>query len=128
MADADGSRQPRPGIMGRSGYSAQGQDRQEHRIVHDGGGLFPPSTARPVDGFWRDADWLWCRDEKWRPVEPGTFPLVDGSPARVVRLRGYGNAVNAQHAAAFIEACQDIDRLRLTDVYGMTTDNHGVFG
>ncbi|HBR6700805.1 TPA: DNA cytosine methyltransferase [Klebsiella pneumoniae] len=73
-----------------------------------------------VNGFWRDADWLLCRDGKWRPVEPGTFPLVDGaaermgrvepgvarvaSSNRVGRLKGYGNAINAQAAAAFIRA------------------------
>ncbi len=79
-------------------------------------------TAWPleVNGFWRDADWLLCRDGKWRPVEPGTFPLVDGAAARLGRvesgvarmasgnrtgrLRGYGNAINAQAAAAFISA------------------------
>lgn len=79
-------------------------------------------STRPleVNGFWRDADWLFCRDGKWRPVEPGTFPLVDGAAARmgrvepgvarvassnrVGRLKGYGNAINAQAAAAFIRA------------------------
>ena len=78
--------------------------------------------SRPleVNGFWRDADWLLCRDGKWRPVEPGTFPLVDWAAARmgrvepgvarvassnrVGRLKGYGNAINAQAAAAFIRA------------------------
>ncbi|STT15344.1 C-5 cytosine-specific DNA methylase [Klebsiella pneumoniae] len=39
-----------------------------------------PVRALEVNGFWRDADWLFCRDGKWRPVEPGTFPLVDGLP------------------------------------------------
>ncbi|HBS6702975.1 TPA: DNA cytosine methyltransferase [Klebsiella pneumoniae] len=73
-----------------------------------------------VNGFWRDADWLFCRDGKWRPVEPGIEPLVDGAAARmgrvepgvarvassnrVGRLKGYGNAINAQAAAAFIRA------------------------
>lgn len=76
--------------------------------------------ALEVNGFWRDADWLLCRDGKWRPVEPGTFPLVDGAAARlgrvepgvarvassnrVGRLKGYGNAINAQAAAEFIRA------------------------
>jgi len=76
--------------------------------------------ALEVNGFWRDADWLLCRDGKWRPVEPGTFPLVDGAAARlgrvepgvarvassnrVGRLKGYGNAINAQVAAEFIRA------------------------
>ena len=62
------------------------------------------SRPSPTNGFWRDADWLFCTDGKWRPVEPGTFPLVDGSPARVGRLRGYGNAIVAPVAQAFIES------------------------
>lgn len=58
----------------------------------------------PTNGFWRYADWLRCRDGKFRPVEPGTFPLAHGASARVGRLRGYGNAINAEAARAFIEA------------------------
>lgn len=61
----------------------------------------------PVNGFWRDADWLGCRDGKFRPVEPGTFPLADGAPARVGRLRAYGNAINAEAAVAFIQSAMD---------------------
>lgn len=87
------------------------------------GSATPPGVhMRPleVNGFWRDADWLLCRDGKWRPVESGTFPLVDGAAARlgrvesgvarvassnrVGRLKGYGNAINAQAAAEFIRA------------------------
>src|SRR5690606_8361022 len=59
---------------------------------------------RPTNGFWRDADWLFCRDGKWRPVEPGTLPLAHGAPARAGRLRAYGNAIVAPQAQAFIEA------------------------
>ena len=58
----------------------------------------------PVNGRWSDADWLFCRDGKWRPVEPGTFPLANGAPARVGRLRAYGNAINAEAAEAIIRA------------------------
>jgi len=61
----------------------------------------------PTNGFWGSADWLFCRDGKWRPVEPGTFPLVNGAPARVGRLRGYGNAINAEVAKTFIEAVME---------------------
>ena len=59
---------------------------------------------RPTNGHWRDADWLFCRDGKFRPVEPGTFPLVNGAPARVGRLRAYGNAIVPQVAAEVIAA------------------------
>ena len=58
----------------------------------------------PVNGFWRDADWLHGRDGWWRPVRPGSFPLADGVPARVGRMRTYGNAINIEAAAAFIKA------------------------
>ena len=81
----------------------------------------------PTNGFWRDADWLGCRDGKWRPVEPGTFPLAHGTAARVGsrgpdwqtpagaesqghrvgRLRGYGNAINAEAAVAFIQTVME---------------------
>lgn len=68
-------------------------------------GLCGDLRPGPVNGFWRAADWLLCRDGKWRPVEPGTFPLAHGAAARVGRLRAYGNAINAQQAQIFIEEC-----------------------
>lgn len=63
----------------------------------------------PTNGLWRDADWLFCRDGKWRPVEPGTFPLAHGAASRVGRLRAYGNAIVAEAATAFIEAYLDAE-------------------
>lgn len=62
----------------------------------------PEETA--TRGPWAPADWLACRDERWRPVEPSTFPVAHGVPARVGRLRGYGNAIVPQLAATFIQA------------------------
>jgi DNA (cytosine-5)-methyltransferase 1 len=68
---------------------------EQQKAVHRG--LFKSSPnganieARPTNGFWKDVDWLACRDGKWRPVEPGTFPLADGTSSRVGRLRAYGN-------------------------------------
>ena len=63
----------------------------------------------PTTGVWRDVDWLYHRDDKWRPVEPGTFPLADGAASRMGRLRAYGNAIVAPLAtefiAAYMEAC-----------------------
>ncbi|MDB0524964.1 hypothetical protein [Ralstonia solanacearum] len=61
------------------------------------------SIPGPTNGLWRAADWLLCRDGRWRPVEPGSFPLADGAASRVGRLRAYGNAVNAEAARVFIE-------------------------
>ena len=63
-----------------------------------------PRGANTHNGFWSDADWLGCLDGKFRPVEPGTFPLANGVPARVGRLRGYGNAIVPQVAAEFVKA------------------------
>lgn len=63
-----------------------------------------PGATNPHNGFWSDADWLGCRDGKFRPVEPGAFPLANGIPARVGRLRGYGNAIVPQVAAEFVKA------------------------
>ena len=67
-----------------------------HRLHQHGAG--------PTNGHWRNADWLLCRDGLWRPVEPGTFPLAHGAPARVGRLRAYGNAIVAQVAAEIVSA------------------------
>jgi len=101
MADSKCERYPELQQKG-AGY-VPGRSMQER--TRDG--LEPSHTDNnpgPTNGLWRDADWLLFRDGKWRPVEPGTFPLVDGAAARVGRLRGYGNAINAEVAAAFIEA------------------------
>lgn len=57
---------------------------------------------------WRNPDRILCRDNKFRPVEPGTFPLVNGYPGRVGVLRAYGNAIVPQVFAAFIEAAQEV--------------------
>lgn len=71
--------------------------------------LAPHGVACELDlGFWRNAEWIYCRDGKYRPVEPGSFPLAHEAPARVGRLRGYGNAIVAQQAQAFIEAFMSI--------------------
>jgi DNA (cytosine-5)-methyltransferase 1 len=63
--------------------------------------------SRYVRGFWSGADWIYCRDNTYRPVESGSSPLANGSPARVGRLRGYGNAIVAPVAEAFISSAME---------------------
>ena len=83
---------------------------------------------------WANPDWLYCRDNKYRPIKPGIKPLADGvskgmvysrdpsepidadntQEARVMRLKGYGNAIVPQVAAQFITAFMNVD---------YTTDN-----
>ena len=72
------------------------------------GGSDTQARAYETNGFWSDADWLLCRDGKWRPVRPQSFPLVDGATARVGRLRAYGNAITAQVAQGLIESYMEV--------------------
>jgi DNA (cytosine-5)-methyltransferase 1 len=75
-------------------------------------------------GIWTRPEWLYCRDNKYRPIKPSIKPLADGIPrgmgyigdpsepinanatqeARGMRLKGYGNAIVPQVAAEFISA------------------------
>ena len=70
-----------------------------------------PRGAGPINGFWRDGDWLLCRsldgEPEWRAVETGTFPLAHGVAGRMGLLRGYGNAINAEVAKGFLEAVME---------------------
>ncbi len=83
------------------------QDGQRERLRTD-------ARAAGGPGFWGDAEWVACRDDRARPVEPGSFPLAHGLPGRVGKLRAYGNAIVPQVAAAFISAALDA----LTDQRG----------
>lgn len=95
------------GFNGNENTRSLGESQKERR-------LFEPKRPDPRDsvlhsnyptnGYWRDADWLYCRDEKWRAVEPGAFPLAHGVTNRVGRLRAYGNAIVAPVAKEFIKA------------------------
>ena len=87
------------------GASVTGDDRS----CNGGeGGSVAGTQAHETNGFWSDADWLLCRDGKWRPVRPQSFPLVDGATARVGRLRAYGNAITAQVAQGLIESYMEV--------------------
>jgi DNA (cytosine-5)-methyltransferase 1 len=49
-------------------------------------------------------EWLDCPDAKARPVKSGIRLLANGIPARVAKLRGFGNAIVPQVAAEFMTA------------------------
>jgi len=115
---------------GGLGY-ASGVGRERREPVPPGSisgrvdaGASADDRTGPLHGFWRDADWLHCRDGKWRPVEPGSFPLAHGVPGRVGRLRAYGNAIVPQVAAEFIEAYLEAraGRVLMIDMYDLPND------
>lgn len=112
----------------------------------------PPNRPGPTNGFWRDADWLFCRDGKWRPVSATSqsmadgftadlglgrsFPLIDGKAfkegsghpvyegkSRQGMLKGYGNAIDAEATIDFIEATLDtIDHESTGSVLSQSTE------
>ena len=95
--------------------------------------------------MWADCELIYCRDAKWRRIEPSSFPLADGIPSRVgplltelrklgkssiafaranrnIRLKGYGNAINPHTAALFIRAAESAR----ADVLGLSTQPEGL--
>jgi len=118
LADADDQ-----GPQGRQGM----HQRPVERAVGQSGVAVSQSPSGTDHGGWDDVDWLFCRDGKWRPVKSSFQRLADGLPGcvvprgdfvpassplaqstkearRVMRLRGYGNAIVPQAAALFIKA------------------------
>jgi DNA (cytosine-5)-methyltransferase 1 len=113
----DNADQPRLERLSRYVIRAQREDQM--RLAAEAG-VHGPAAA--PDSFWAGADWLACADDRWRPVEPGASPVVDGATVGVGsvcadwrtaaqdgqasithRIKGYGNALNAEQARAFIE-------------------------
>ena len=74
------------------------------------GGCKAGSGAGQVTGLgsaWHGAGWIIGHDGKARRVEPGIRLLAHGVPARVGRLRAYGNAIAPPLAAEVIGAYLD---------------------
>ena len=97
-----------------------------HTASEQSGNRQDDGVSRPASA-WDSFTIIPCRDGKARRIESGTFPLVDGLPrgvvhssdpsapinakataeARVMRLRGYGNAIVPELAAEFIRAAME---------------------
>ena len=116
LADAERGRL-QPPVAGHLEDSCEGAGARAAALAvadadHDGRDLAGGARERGQDGladpvrggFWDGCVWLPCRDGKARPIEPGVEPLAHGIPRRVELLRGYGNAVVPQVAAAFVKA------------------------
>jgi DNA (cytosine-5)-methyltransferase 1 len=93
---------------------ANDERRQEQRSAVAMGAQ-QPSLERASGKFWSDAEWVTGADGKSRPVKPGVRLLGHGIPARVGRLRGYGNAIVPQVAAEFIGAFLDARNIMEND-------------
>jgi len=124
-------RERNAGELSEAKGEAGGKRRSDGNDDHGYSDASEVVMPNPCNGFWSDPDWLWCRDEKWRPVKSGLEPLVDGpasrvvsggnsgepvnaektSEARAMRLRGYGNAINAESAKVFVECVMDVLQL-----------------
>lgn len=97
-----------PGCSIEAGDASEERQNISGESPGTGGSVVPGALCN-----WENSDWLYCRDGKWRPVEPGTFPLANGLPERVVRLRGYGNAIVPQVAAEFIRSYQQVKEVEI---------------
>lgn len=73
-------------------------------------GPYRNGQPAPADGSFAWSELARVHAERgWRSwlSESGTGPLINGVSARVVRVRGYGNAIVPQAAAEFILACEE---------------------
>ncbi len=99
--------QPRESRGAVSGLGNPDNEGPQGRVI--GGDRARERLTGPAGvGFWERSDTLLCADGKRRRIEPGTFPLAHGVPARVGKLRAYGNAIVPQVAAEFIKAFMEI--------------------
>jgi DNA (cytosine-5)-methyltransferase 1 len=84
---------------GKENFGAGSAGKRSVSSTGDGG-----ASGGMGKDFYGEADWFYCRDGKSRATESGTFPLANWTASSMVRLHGYGDAINAEVAKGFIEA------------------------
>lgn len=67
----------------------------------------PINLSRSTN-YWKKWDTVYCGDGFNRRVEPGTFPLANGVPARIPQISAFGNAIVPQLAAEIIRSWMDV--------------------
>lgn len=92
LEDSNGIRLKRELSLGNQrGSTGQLQPHGEESV---------PSGKR----FWDDGEWHQGTNGKSYLFQPRDFPLVNGVPNRVLKCRGYGNAIVPQVGSMFIKA------------------------
>lgn len=87
----------------RSRYN--GIESQDSSIVHQE--RSEKLVFERLSNYWKKFETIYCTDEKFRRIEPGTFPLVDGVSKRVAKLRAIGNSIVPEVAAEFIKCVME---------------------
>jgi DNA (cytosine-5)-methyltransferase 1 len=87
LADAQqGGRQQQPG-RGPPGIFQPPGGKRLLQPRDGGAGAGDGDRPGPVNGHWAECDWVYCRDGRWRPVEPIHVEIFNGFAASLGRVR-----------------------------------------
>ena len=108
VADTHSQRSQRSGVVSQDHRHTEGRTEE---VGHGATDSEHCGSDNQNDSGW-NYDLIWCRDQKWRPVECGTFPMADAVTNRIHILKALGNAIPADTAKIFIESYMEsvVDR------------------
>lgn len=99
----DGEPQRR-GVAGDVGHANGEGSQVGHGVTGDARQERPAALGAGWRSPWADSEYREGADGKVRRVEPGIRLLAHGVPARVAKLRAFGNAICPQTAAEILKA------------------------